>query len=222
MSEDPVKVDQPTTPTTPKIKKVNYRLIAEIVLAVAMASALVWQNYQNSQQTQKLQDEIAQLKKANEQNPKSSQTNTEKQPNNPKPSPNPPADNYFKPSEGLIDNITAVFNTMNTQPMQGYMADLVQVYKDDDEDPEIYTDKTAATLSIDYVPAGQQPWNFRLSQADIARYKAKDDFKKFFQKGCLAGRSAHGLVVSLCFNPEGKIHTMLLCKDVLTFKPSDI
>lgn len=228
-----------STPTPPtKSPKFNYFLMGQTLLIIAVLGGLawsIWQNQQTSQQNQQLRNELTELKKtaqtqtktevpgstqqSGQNQPPAQQPNQSSQSQQPQ-KPQKPTDNHFKPSDSLIDNVTAVFNTMNTQPLQGYMSNSVKVYKDSADNPTIYTDPVQAVLSIDYVPAGQQPWNFRLT--DYKLHKTKQHFAKFFEKGCLFGRSSQGLIVSLCFTPEGKIHTMLLCKDFQTFKPSDI
>lgn len=223
--------NQPATPTPSKhTQKINYQLLSQLVLLVIVVSALawsVWQNQQTNRHNQQLRDEIAELKKANKhqietpatpqqpsQNPSTNPQNN--QPSQPNHKPQPPVDTPFKPSAIMIDNITAILNTLDTRPIEGYLANEVKLFYASNAPATTLTDKTRVAKSLEYFSDAKTPWDFRLSNEHIARYKKK--FDKLFGDGCLTGSSADaGHVVSFCFNKEGKIHSIFFCRDPRVF-----
>lgn len=236
MAEDS-NANQPTAKPTPSkhTKKANYQLISQLILLVVVVSALawsIWQNQQISHQNQQLRDEIAELKKAQQTKPKSEtpatpqqpnqnpstnpQNNQPTQPSQPNHKPQPPVDKPFKPSAAMIDNITAILNTLDTRPIEGYLAGEVKLFYTSNTPATTLTDKIRIAKSLEYFSDAKIPWDFRLTNERIARYKKK--FNKLFGDGCLTGSSADaGHVVSFCFNKEGKIHSIFFCRDPRVF-----
>lgn len=230
MVETPNNSHQSTS--TIKAQKINYLLIGQGALVVVVTGALawsIWQNQQISHHNQQLRDEIAKLKKAQQTQPKSETPTTPQQPNqNPSTNPQnnqptqsnqkpqPPVDTPFKPSAAMIDNITAILNTLDTRPIEGYLASEVKLFYTSSTPATTLTDKTRVAKSLEYFSDAKIPWDFRLTNERIARYKKK--FDKLFGDGCLTGLSADaGHVVSFCFNKEGKIHSIFFCRDPRVF-----
>ena len=213
----------PTTPPNKNNPKVNYRLISQLVLIVIATGALVclaWQNQQLNQQNQQLNTEITELRKTAKKPTNPATPNNTQQPGNtpnqPGTQPDHPGDDFFKPSNDLIDNFTAILNTLNTQPLEGYLADEVKLFYASNTPATTLTNKARITKSLEYFSDAKIPWNFRLPSDHLAHYQKK--FDKLFDKGCLAGASADvGHVVSFCFNKEGKIHSIFLCRDPRVF-----
>lgn len=213
----------PITPPNKNNPKVNYRLISQLVLIVIATGALVclaWQNQQLNRQNQQLNTEITELRKLSKNTTKAEMLSNIQQPGNapnqPGTQPDHPGDDFFKPSNDLIDNFTAILNTLNTQPLEGYLANEVKLFYDSNTPATTLTNKARITKSLEYFSDAKIPWNFRLPSDHLAHYQKK--FDKLFDKGCLAGASADvGHVVSFCFNKEGKIHSIFLCRDPRVF-----
>lgn len=213
----------PTTPPNKNNPKVNYRLISQLVLIIIATGALVclaWQNHQLNQQNQQLNTEITELRKLSKNTTKAETPSNTQQPGNipnkPSNQPDRPNDNFFKPDNAMIDNFTAILNTLNTQPLEGYLANEVKIFYASNTPANTLTNKARITKSLEYFSDAKIPWNFRLPSDHLAHYQKK--FDKLFGKGCLAGASADvGHVVSFCFNKEGKIHSIFLCRDPRVF-----
>lgn len=206
-------------------RSINLRLAATGVIT-ALIVALGWLAYAYMELAGRhsgLQEDIAQLGTERKKTPSSpSQSPDPSQPSAPsqgtdrpptdRPTPPDPA-KYYQPSEAFIDNTTAVFNTMNTQPLEEYMAPEVTLYYNSPK-PATKLAPRPATLALDYFSDAKGPWNFQLPAADIATYKATTGYNALFGKGCLTGRSATGQhIVSLCFTPEGKIHAIFMTRE---------
>lgn len=113
-------------------------------------------------------------------------------------------------SKDKIEGITAVFNTMNTEPMLGYFAaEVTLVYGSPDR--LAFVDRERATKALEYFEDATKPWDFFLSQEDIDAYKSNSEVAKYFEPNCLVGRSANGAhVVSLCTDKDGRIVTIFM------------
>ncbi|NLA43223.1 hypothetical protein GX865_03685 [Candidatus Saccharibacteria bacterium] len=93
------------------------------------------------------------------------------------------------------------------------MSDRVTLYYNS-ADQATAIDAVGATNALLYFSDAQTPWNLRLPEAQINKYKSKPGFDKLFGAGCLTGTSANGgHIVSFCFTPEGLIHSMFLCRE---------
>ena len=213
----------PSTSPSQNGKKVNYRLIGRLVLIIAMASGLiwlVWQNQQLHQQNRRLNDEAVQLKNQIKKQTTLKTPGDIKQPGRETPSdtqkPDQPAANPFKPSTEVINNITAILNTLDTRPLEGYLADEVKLFYASSTPATVLTNKTRIAKSLEYFSDAKTPWDLRLPAEQIARYRKK--FDTVFSENCLVGASADaGHVVSFCFTKEGKIYSIFLCRDPRVF-----
>lgn len=217
--------DTSSEATTNPSRSVYLRLAATGV-AATMIVVLGWLAYAYMDLAGKhsgLQEDIAQLgaeRKKTPSNPSQSpdpsrpsapSQGTDRPPTD-RPTPPDPA-KYYQPSDSFIENTTAVFNTMNTQPLEGHMASEVTLYYNSPK-PATKLAPRPATLALDYFSDAKGPWNFRLPAADIATYKATAGYNALFGNGCLTGRSATGQhIVSLCFTPEGKIHAIFMTRE---------
>lgn len=133
----------------------------------------------------------------------------------PKPTPTPTKSNL--PDNDTIENIKAVLNTMNTQPMEFYMAPKVNIHYNSPT-PATSLEVTPATLSMDYLSDAKTPWTFPLSDSEKAKYASKAGFENLFDSNCLVGRSANsGHLVSFCYNEDIKIHTIFYSRDLSIF-----
>ena len=116
-------------------------------------------------------------------------------------------------TEGEIENIKAILDTLNTQPLLGYMDGDVMMYYDSAELSETLN-STKATLKLsEYFDKAKTPWTFPLTEEQKSKYASKSDFKKFFGGDCLTGIS-NNYLVSLCFNESKKITKMLFSNDM--------
>jgi predicted CopG family antitoxin len=112
-----------------------------------------------------------------------------------------------------IENIKAILDTLNTQPLLGYMDGDVMMYYDSAVLSETLN-STKATLKLgDYFAKAKTPWTFPLTEEQKAEYASKSEFKKFFGGDCLTGIS-NNYLVSLCFNEGKKITKMLFSNDM--------
>lgn len=127
-------------------------------------------------------------------------------------------------TEGEIENIKAILDTLNTQPLLGYMDGDIMMYYNSAELSETLN-STKATLKLsEYFAKAKTPWTFPLTEKQkaelIEKQKAEEtskaEFKKFFGGDCLTGTTSNYLV-SLCFNQEKKITKMLFSNDMSIF-----
>lgn len=140
-------------------------------------------------------------------------SNENTSPNQTTPSPAPaPTPKPFQPSASMIENITSIMNTLNTQPFEGYVANEVTLYYESAEPATVLKDKTQIAGTLQYFDDAITPWDFNLPQNEIDHYKKK--FPSLFTDSCLAGHAADAnMVVSFCFTPESKIHSIFFCRD---------
>lgn len=132
------------------------------------------------------------------------------------PAPAPTSDEVFRPSADMVENIADILNTLNTQPFEGYVADEVTLYYASAKPATTLTDKTEIADTLQYFDDAETPWDLSLPKSDIDRYKSK--FPDLFGDDCLAGHSADAnRIVSFCFSREGKIHSILLCREPQIF-----
>ena len=181
------------------LQLVTVGVMAVLVVAVAW---LTYAYMEINQSNAKLQEEITSLK--------AKITSSSDKPAEPAPSP-APEEAYFKPDDQLVENITAVFNTANTQPLEGHMASQVALYDDSTNVTE--KNPVGATLAVaDFLQkTDARGWNFQLSADEIAKHKTESGHDKLFGNGCLTGHDqAKTHVASLCFTTEGKIHSIIL------------
>lgn len=79
-----------------------------------------------------------------------------------------------------IENIKAILDTLNTQPLLGYMDGDVMMYYDSAVLSETLN-STKATLKLgDYFAKAKTPWTFPLTEEQKAKYTSNAEFKKFF------------------------------------------
>jgi len=178
--------------------------MAVLVVAVAW---LAYAYGELNQSNARLQEEVTSLK--------TKATPSPDKPTVPTPNPTPapePADDHYKPDAATLENIKAIFETMNTQPIEGYLANSVTLYQNSATPWKTTSSKSEVALSLDMLGSHSQQWNFNLPEAEINRLKSQAGFEKLFGGGCLTGRTASGnSIVSLCFSKEGKIRSILMC-----------
>ena len=194
-------------------KRQRYLQLAVVGVMAVLIVAVAWLAYaytESNQNNAKLQEEIADLK--TKITPPSKTSDTPAPTPTPTPTPTPaPAEDYYKPNAAMLENIKAIFETMNTQPIEGYLASSVTLYQNSATPWKTTSDKTEGALSLDMLGSHSQQWNFNLPEAEINRLKSKAGFEKLFGGGCLTGRTASGnSIVSLCFSKDGKIHSILM------------
>lgn len=200
---------------TPGKKSLIIRIliIATGLLLVGALSFFIWHNTKLTEENNRLKAEKNEIETKKKEKLSNSQGSTKTPAATPTPAPAEPA---FRPSAATIENIAAILNTMNTQPFEGYAANGVSLYYASNEPSVTLNDKTQIAKSLEYFSDAKEPWDLKLSSDIIARYKKK--FDKLFGDGCLAGHSADAThVVSFCFNKEGKIYSIFLCRDPRVF-----
>lgn len=122
------------------------------------------------------------------------------------------------PNKNESENIKAVLDTNNTQPMGFYMAPKVEIYYNSST-PSTSLDPDGATGSLSYLEDAKTPWKFPLSESEKAPYANKAGFEKLFSSNCLVGKSANsGHLVSFCYNEDSKIDSIFLSRDLSIFK----
>ena len=117
----------------------------------------------------------------------------------------------------LKENIHDAISSKNTAALEGYMASSVTVVvaasgKGGAETP------AQAVADLDYVSGGTTPWDFNLSAATLATYKA-GDYKNYFSATSYAGKSANNYVVSFDFDDCAKIDTVFMTNSADLLKP---
>ena len=201
MSQDEVNIKSNLNGGHRYLRLVIVGVIAVLIVAVAwLAYAYIELNQSNA----KLQEEIASLKTKTTPSPDKPTTQI--------PNPTPaPAEDYYKPDAATLENIKAIFETMNTQPIEGYLASSVTLYQNSATPWKVSSNKTEVALSLDMLGSHSQQWSFNLPESEINRLKSKAGFEKLFGGGCLTGRTTSGnSIVSLCFSKDGKIHSILM------------
>lgn len=192
----------------PAKKSIGIKILIGVaaILAIGAVGFMVWRNDESSRENQKPKEESAKIKSTDDASSKVD-----------KPAPSPtPAPAPFKPSADMIENITAILSTVNTQPFEGYVADEVTLYYESAKPAATLKDKTQIAGTLQYFDDAKTPWDLNLSQTTIDHYKSK--FPSLFGDDCLAGHSADaGHVVSFCFTQEGKIHSIFFCRDPRIF-----
>lgn len=200
---------------TPGKKSLIIRIliIATGLLLVGALSFFIWHSTKLTEENNRLKAEKNEIETKKKEKSPNSQGSTKTPAATPTPAPAEPA---FRPSDAMIENIAAILNTMNTQPFEGYAANEVSLYYASNEPSVTLNDKTQIAKSLEYFSDAKEPWDLKLPSDIIARYKKK--FDKLFGDGCLAGHSADAThVVSFCFNKEGKIYSIFLCRDPRVF-----
>lgn len=213
---NPTPNTQPPTVAKPNVLGKSIAVAAIIILAGTSGYAL-WRNYEISRQNRELQAEIDQLK-AGEQTESETETETEAPEETPaQDNQQPTPTNTYRPSANLIENIKAALDTMNTQPIEGYMANNPVLYYANDgkvSEPHTSESPTAATLALDYFLDAKTPWNLNPTAQEIATFKQKINLDaKYFGESCIIGRSANKKhLVSLYFNNNGKIEAIIMSR----------
>ena len=117
------------------------------------------------------------------------------------------------PDANTIENLQAVVNTANTEPLLGWVAPTVNVVLAASEaygplDPVPATLALADFLMMDHStpPAS---YDFALPAATLDTYRA-GDYADYFPPTALVGLGTDGRVVAFSFDCDGLIDTMLL------------
>lgn len=209
-----------------KVEPSTSRLLPKIILAFC-AAALISTNCFAFFKYQEVAKENQDLKaKVSGTTTETSKSDQKQHPNTPSDSPESPAspdqtDPNFKPNQATIENIAAIFNTGDTRPFSGYLADRTTLYHYGTKPTAIFEDKKYAPLGLAPIFGSatvENKWNFNLTSSDLSKYQASPTFGKFFANGCLVGRhiapnEAPQPLVSLCFNTSGKIHSIFIADD---------
>lgn len=116
------------------------------------------------------------------------------------------------PSAALKENIKAALDTQNTAVFSTYTTNPVAFAiaasgKTGNETPD------QAATDMDYTHSATGPWNFGLSAATIASYKAGFYGPTYFPASAYVGKAASGMVASFDFDCSGKIKQIFLAAD---------
>lgn len=122
----------------------------------------------------------------------------------------PPADQTTSfPTAEQRDTIKAVMDTMNTQPIAGYMAPSVEVILAASEGQPAKNPDQAA-LSLEYFQDATRPWRFDLPADTLKAYGKSQYYGQYFDENTYVGRAESGEVVSFHFNSDGKIDRIFM------------
>ena len=113
------------------------------------------------------------------------------------------------PNETAQENIIASVNVANTQPLEGYMADSVNVILAATEAYGTQT-KTEAALDISsFVSDSISTWDFALPASVLSSYGA-GGYGQYFPNNAIVGKASGGKVISFSFDCNGKISTVFM------------
>lgn len=114
-------------------------------------------------------------------------------------------------SDTAKTNITLAVSTLNTQPLEGYMADSVNVIL---AATEAYGPQTASQATADVTTflgtSNSITWDFDLSEATLNSTYRTSGYSQYFPVGALVGKSSDNKVISFIFNSSSKISTIFM------------
>lgn len=114
------------------------------------------------------------------------------------------------PSATAISNIQGSVTTGNTQPLEGYMSDSVNVILAASEAYGPRTAGQAALLVSDYIgDSTTTTWDFALSASVLAGY-ATSGYSQYFPANAIVGKSSTNKLISFSFDSNAKIRTVFL------------
>jgi len=114
------------------------------------------------------------------------------------------------PSQNSLDSIIAVISTGNTQPLEGYMADSVNVILAATEAYGIQTkDKAVASIITFTGDSATTTWDFNLGASTISSY-GSGEYSQYFPSIALVGKSSDDKVISFSFDCDAKISTVFM------------
>jgi len=190
-------------------RKVIYSLIT-VALVIATAVLTYWlTDMSNNDIETRLNNEIKQLKSDNDSLDKELQDKSDsaaviKQSSDTK-----------TPDEDDLGNIKAAISIGNTEPLQGYMAQTVNVILAASEG---IGDRTPvqATLDITDFIDGAGTWDFNLSASTLNSY-GKSFYGQYFPNNAVVGKSSKGKIISISFDKDAKINQVFFAtvEDVL-------
>lgn len=208
----------PMKESKPKSSKLPMILVVLLILSLAGNGYTYWQykdkNDQSSslkKQAQDLQAQIDSLKSKYESEQVSEQQSDNSQ------SDDSASDQAFTITDALKENIKAVFDTMNTQPMESYMAPTVRVIIAASEGIGDRTPAQAVS-DLNYFSSATAPWDFDLPAATLSSYGSDMYYGQYFGENTLVGKATSGQIVSMHFNTDGKIDVifMMISEDLLS------
>ena len=109
------------------------------------------------------------------------------------------------------ETIVASLNTMNTQPLEGYMADEVSVVIAASEGQGVKS-PADAVASLNYFSSATTPWDFGLGASVLSSY-GKGFYAQYFGENTYVGKAASKQVVSFHTNSSGKIDVIFIAAD---------
>lgn len=169
-------------------------------LALASTGWLLWQNNDLKSKNQGLENKLTALNQTSKTN------NATK--NNPNSEANKQTVTITLTDEQK-QTIQDSMDTMNTQPLAGYMASQVEVVIAASEGtPPKNPDE--ATLSLDYFKNSKNPWDFNLSASVLSSYAKSPSYGKYFLENTYVGKAASGEIVSFHFGNDGKIDRIFM------------
>lgn len=226
--------NQGSTLVKPNISKgLNKALIGQIlliVLSVTLAGAtgvMAWQMQEIIKENKELKDKVTDLtgrieggnsNKTNAETSTGTDTNTNgvnEPTNNNHQATSDKTPSLYIPDAKLTEHVKAVLDTMDTHPIEGYMAEKpLVIYANDGEVFNLYTSSPFdAVRTLEYLSDARKPWSFANSNEEMAKYEKFGFDKKYLGKNCLIGHSYNGQhFVSLCFNLEKKIETIVMSR----------
>jgi len=194
-----------------KTSKLPMILVVFLILSLAGNGYTYWQykdkNEQSNKfqkQTQDLQTQIDSLKSKYE-----SEQSSEQQSDNTQSDDSSASDQTFTITGALKENIKAVFDTMNTQPMESYMAPTVRVIIAASEGIGDRTPAQAVS-DLNYFSSATAPWDFDLPAATLSSYGSDMYYGSYFGENTLVGKAASSQIVSMHFNADGKIDVIFM------------
>lgn len=113
------------------------------------------------------------------------------------------------PAASVIENIKAVINTANTQPLLGYVADGATAVTVDAGGVSSSPSNGTVVAMTNFLEKSSHVWDFNLSDLLVDSYKA-GAYGKYFSDATIIGKSDNGEVIAITFDCNSKIYDILL------------
>lgn len=116
----------------------------------------------------------------------------------------------IQPSASTVENIVASVNTANTQPLEGYMAETVNVVLAASEAYGEQTISQAVSIITDFIgDPTSKTWDFNLPVSTLNSYMA-NYYGDYFVTIDTIGKSSDGKIISFSFDCNGDINQVFL------------
>lgn len=112
-------------------------------------------------------------------------------------------------TEAMKENISDAVSSENYAALESYMGDSIEVILAASEGIGSRT-PAQAVADLRYISSATAPWDFDLSDAVLADWRAGDYARYLPAENILVGRSSDGYVVAFVFTDAGKISNIFM------------